>query len=343
MKPRRHARLSLLLGVLGALGSRAARAADDPCEAVTVAADSDLNARFPDLLRQIQRAVATRSGIDTCARVELSLRNGAAVGVDVTLPDGRSASRTAAASEDVLPTLEALLLVPTRAANDAPDESAATPARLPARRARATPTPAARATRKQRAANASERDTLVGSRELAPRTLGVELSLISGARVGDGQTSFGLGALSFLEASGWLFGLEARADRYQSLTGDMQSTALELAFLLGRRSHFQNFALDLSAGPAIAESGIAGSDMEVVQAGTTPRPPEPPPQQSSGPVPRLLVGARLGFSPRSLFRTFVGIDGEVGPARAVENTDTRSPGFPNWTVGLAIGATLGTR
>ena len=48
--------------------------------------------------------------------------------------------------------------------------------------------------------------------------------------------------------------------------------------------------------------------------------PSPPPRVrfNSGSVPRLLVGARLGFSPHSVFRTFIGVDGEFGPAGARE-------------------------
>jgi hypothetical protein len=74
--------------------------------------------------------------------------------------------------------------------------------------------------------------------------------------------------------------------------------------------------------------------------------PSPPPtsEPSSAPVARLLLGARLGFSPRSVLRTFVGIDGELGPSRssaAVEG-NTSSPRMPTYTVGLALGATVGT-
>jgi hypothetical protein len=59
----------------------------------------------------------------------------------------------------------------------------------------------------------------------------------------------------------------------------------------------------------------------------------------------LLVGARLGFSPRSVFRTFVGVDGELGPSRtaaAPEANVSSSPRMPTFTVGLSLGATVGT-
>jgi hypothetical protein len=57
---------------------------------------------------------------------------------------------------------------------------------------------------------------------------------------------------------------------------------------------------------------------------------------------RLLLGARLGFSPRSVFRTFVGIDGEVGPTQASNDDVSASARLPSFSVGLALGATVGT-
>lgn len=346
MTVRPPAKRLALLGVLAVFGPSSALAADGACSAMAVQADAGVRARWPDLLPGVRDELATLDDLDTCAHVELSLKQGM-IGVDVNLPDGRSASRTAASREDVIPTLQALLLVPEhRTASETSDtlvESA--PPRAPEtevrpvlrRRPRALP-----ARREQGAENVLP--------ALEPRALGVELSLLSGARIGDGQTSFGLGALSFLELSGWLIGGQARADRYQSLAGDSQETALELAFLLGKRLQFSSVALDITGGVGVAEKGISLSDTRVVRTSvpaSMPPPPttatEPPPEPTSGPVPRLLFGSRLGFSPRSVFRTFVGIDGEVGPARADAITDSRAATLPTWTVGLSLGATVGTR
>ncbi|HWA72058.1 MAG TPA: hypothetical protein VG937_06990 [Polyangiaceae bacterium] len=336
-----------LLGLVAVVNPGPAFAADRPCSAMTVEGDANLRARWPDLLPGVRDELAKLDDLDTCAHVALSLRQGL-IGVDVTLPDGRSASRTAALREDVIPTLQALLLVPEhRTAAEASDALV-----------ESTPPPAPEATRhpvsRARLRALPTRDERGASRlppSLEPRALGIELSLLSGARIGDGQTSFGLGALSFLELGGWLIGGEARADRYQSLAGDSQETALELALLLGRRLQFSGVALDFTGGLAVAEKGIAISDTQVVrESAASPIAPtmpsattEPPPEPTSGAVPRLLFGSRLGFSPRSVFRTFIGIDGEVGPARADEITDGRAPTLPTWTVGLALGATVGTK
>jgi hypothetical protein len=107
-------------------------------------------------------------------------------------------------------------------------------------------------------------------------------------------------------------------------------------------------ALDLTAGPAVAIKGFALSETEVRAVDTTappmtaPMPPPPRSDTSSGPAPRLLLGARLGFSPRSVFRTFIGIDGEIGPARDATNAEPSSARLPAYSVGLALGATVGT-
>ena len=98
----------------------------------------------------------------------------------------------------------------------------------------------------------------------------------------------------------------------------------------------------------MAQKGVTFSQTESVQAVGMPSmpPPKPRSQPSSGPVARLLVGARLGFSPRSVFRAFIGIDGEWGPARAQVapgQDPSVSPSMPSYTVGVSLGATVGTR
>jgi hypothetical protein len=115
----------------------------------------------------------------------------------------------------------------------------------------------------------------------------------------------------------------------------------------GKRIRFREVTLDLAAGPGFAIKGAMSSetDVTIVDVSSTqppPPPPEPPPPEpSSGPVPRLLAGVHLGFSPRSVLRTFVGVDGTFGPARA-GGLGPSSPSMPRWTLGLTLGATVGT-
>jgi hypothetical protein len=323
-------------GVLCALAPRAAHGAEGACAVGNISADAALSERFPDLVRRVRDEVLARNDIDACARIALSLRDSSIV-VEVALPDGRSASRAAQQHEDVIPTLQALLLVPRRAA----DPAALAPARSTDSEVRRAPE---RARKKLRQASEVRR-------ELAPLPadsaggVGVELSVLGGARVGDGQASFGLGAMSFLDLSGWLVGFEGRADRYQLLAGGGPETALELGALFGRRLRVGGVTLDVAGGPAVAIKGTM-SDTEVVMVAMGPAEPPPPPprpERSSGPAPRMLAGVRLGFSPGSVFRTFVSVDGSYGATRAEGNPSSGSPRLPSWTLGLALGATVGTR
>ena len=337
MKARPPAPLLALVVLLAAQGPRLARAAERGCPAIAVEPDAGFRARFPDLLGRIQDELAARADLDACAHVALRFEN-AEIDVSVTLPDGRSASRSVARREDVMPTLQALLLVP----DQPPRVSAPSPTSSP-------PAAKAQRSRRQRArvdlTEPSAHDVPV-TPPPAARELGFELSAISGVRFGDGQFGYGAGVLSFLEVHHWLAGFEGRADGYRSMFGGDPQTALELAILAGRRFDFGSVALDFTAGPGVAMKGVTFSDVQRVEVMGTPpaMPPPPRDEPSSGPVPRLLLGARLGFSPRSVFRTFVGIDGELGPSRSSEEPqiNVSSPRMPTFTVGLALGATVGT-
>jgi hypothetical protein len=343
MKRRFSPRLVSLCGLLWAITPRAALAADRACTALAIESDAALRERWPDLIPRIRDDLQARDDLDACAHVSLSLRADTAIGVTVALPDGRSASRTVQRLDDVSPTLQALLLVPepTHA------ESARTATRIlpkaPRRTRTRTGTGTRTPTRTPARPTAEGRDVLGSASTISGTGLGIELSVVTGARIGDGQASFGLGAVSFLNFSGWLLGFGGRVDGYRPLSGGPSDAALELGVLLGRRIRFPTVTLDVVAGPGIAIKGEM-SDRQVlpVQMPAV-RPAEPPPESSSGPVPRLLAGARLGFSPDSILRTFVGIEAAFGPARAEGSPSPNSPSLPNWTLGLALGATLGTR
>jgi hypothetical protein len=263
--------------------------------------------------------------------------------VAVVLPDGRSATRSVSRPEDTVPTLEALLLLPQRGAqaqtlaveplvSEAPPASSLStppsessppgPPEVPAGPGLAVP----------------ERDASAASPGHSPSRVRIELSVLTGARIGDGQTGVGLGALSLLDLSGWLVGFEGRADRYQTLAGGASPEgALELAVLGGRRFRFQNVALDLTAGPAVVPQGTTTlkAHSAITGNGIT--------ESTSSTAPRLLLGARVSFGALSTLHTFVGIDGELGPPRAGDGEDVPgAPRLPLWTLGLALGATVGT-
>src|ERR1017187_854242 len=105
----RYASSCVLSGALAAFCASRALAAAPPCSRIAVAVEESLRARWPELPEQVREAFETRTDIDACARVEVTLNDGS-IAIGVTLPDRRSASRRVSRREDVLPTLEALLL-----------------------------------------------------------------------------------------------------------------------------------------------------------------------------------------------------------------------------------------
>jgi hypothetical protein len=315
------------------------RAAELGCPGMSVATDAGFRERHPDLLARIHSEFAARTDVDPCARVEIGV-DGGSIRVSVTLPDGRAASRSVTRSDDLVPSLQALLIVP-----DGPAVAS-----NPAPRPSAPASPAAPAYRPH--SDRFERNASILAP--SPRTLGFELAVISGARVGDGQLGFGAGVLSLLEVRSWLLGFEGRIDAYRPLLGGDPGTVLELGILAGRRFDFGSVALDVTIGPAVAMKDFAVTETEnvSVQVNSTapapaPAPPPPPPTKieedpSTGPAPRLLLGARLGFRPRSTFRPFLGLDGELGPSRIALDAGPTASRLPTYVVGLAFGASVGT-
>jgi hypothetical protein len=329
--------LPVLAGILAGVCVRPALAADASCAAVAIEATASVTTRWPGLLEEVREAFEARDDIDRCARVALTAHD-ASITVEVVLPDGRSAGRPVSRREDVLPTLEALLLVPRRTAQAQPLAAldAASPASPPAR----SPSKPPEESPRPRAVPSvgADRDSSTSSPERRARRVGIELSVLTGARIGDGQSGFGLGALSFVDLSGWLVGFEGRADAYKPLSGGPTGDgALELAVLAGRRFRFHDVALDLTAGGAAAMQGTSTytSQSPITGTGFT--------ASSSSTVPRLLLGARVDFGALSMLHTFVGIDGDFGPARVGDTTGIPNvPRLPLWTLGLALGATVGT-
>jgi hypothetical protein len=339
--------LPVLTGVLATLCVRSAFAGGPPCSTVTIEADVSVNTRWPGLQNDLREAFEARDDIDRCARVALTERD-ASVTVEVVLPDGRSATRSLSRREDVVPTLEALLVMPQRSAQALQAQKAGLePA--PSGSPLASPMPAA----PSGTAPAGTRPVpsapglAVPSHEAAaplpgrpPSRLRIELSVITGARIGDGQVGVGLGAFSFLEVSGWLVGFEGRADRYEVLSGGTPSAGtLELGVLGGPRFRFQNMALDLIAGPAAVLQGTTTFESKSTGGGGS-----DVSGSSSSTAPRLLLGARVNFGARSLLHVFVGVDGELGPPRLGDGASMPGvPRLPVWTLGLALGATVGTQ
>jgi hypothetical protein len=323
-------RLAVLIAALAALGGRAASAALPRCGQIVVECDADVRGRWPDLADQVREAFEMRDDIDSCARVRLTTIDTAIV-LDVRLPDGRTAARSVLRGEDVVPALEALLLLPGAGARPQSEEPAAAPASAP--RPPANPTPRSETT-------LALRNPEVPGQQLGgdPSHFGVDLSIAVGARVGDGQVGAGLRLVSFLELARWLVGFRGGLDRYQPTAGRPGAMALELGMLGGRRVHFAASTLDVVGGPALALRGMASVTQEATGSAAISMS-----QMRSDPLLRLLASARLGFG-HSPVHAFLELDAEVGSPQA--DSDTTIPGAPHlplWTVGIAVGAAVGTR
>ena len=318
----------VLTGILVGLRAPDARAAS--CPQMTIEADPSIRARWPRLVQLARETFEARDDLDRCARVVLSSREGM-IRVEVSLPDGRSAHRSVSVGEDMMAVLEALLIVPEGARTR--EET-----RDPARTTTDAPVPASATVAPYSTAvvSAPAREAPVPTWTQPSSRLRIELSVLTGARIGDGQASIGLGAVSFLDLSGWLLGFAGRADRYEMLDGPHSAGALELALLGGHRWRFQTMALDLVGGPAMALGGTTSYETQSKAGGIQSA-------SASNTVPRLLVEARLIFAASSALHTFVAVDGDFGPANAPDaSLLPNAPRLPTWTAGLALGATVGT-
>lgn len=313
-----------------------AHAAAPTCGSLDVGAEPAVATRWPAIEDDVRAAFADRDDVDRCAHVML-VAHGHAIVAEVTLPDGRSTSRAVTRREDVLPALEPLLLLPGKAV-EARDDAVVGVSEVGARReeeaspADAAPVsitmaPAERAPAPDAVSRATPRAT-------NEHRIRFEISAVTGARVGDGQFGLGIGAQSFLEVSSWLVGFSARADGYQTLSGQQSAGVLGLGVLGGRRLWIgKTVTWDFVLGPAAAIQGTDTYESDTPRGHVS--------VTASGIVPRLVTGTRFTFAARSLFRTFVGIDGELGPDRDSKGIP-EAPKLPIWTLGLAIGATVGT-
>ena len=322
-----------------ALQARAARADVTGCSALSVETDAAVSERWPGLVREIRGYFASRSEVERCARVTLALRHGQ-IQVAVISSDGRSAARRVAEREDIVPLLEALLIVPPADAasepageqeplaaesSTAPELALSSPKKTPA-----TPKPRrAEPVARQLSPAGTDRDAAAAGQPAASSHFRIELSAVTAARAGDGQASLSLGALSLLDFSSWLVGFEGRGESY---SGDRPQATLQLGMLIGKRVQLRAAtALDLLAGPAVLQQGsyTFQSNMMV-------------PETRSGRLPRLVVASHLNLGQGSVLRGFIGIEGQIGPPGG-DDTEWGPPPLPIWMMGLALGGTVGSR
>ena len=301
------------VAVLGA-GRTAHAAATPGCGPLAVRADSTVRERWPELPATIRGTFEARTDVDACAGIDLAAA-GATIQVTVILADGRTATRSVSRPEDVLPALEALLLLPDGPAADGTAD--APPARTP------DPAPAS-PTIARAAIPAAPVESATPFR--------IEIALAADARAGDGWYGAGGGVAALVDLSHWLLGFEGRLDRYRAADADAEAVGLELIALGGRRFNWgSSRTLDLTVGPALALHGTSAMSTENVAQTATTRFVVSQTGNDGG-LARFILGCRLTFRAQSLLRTFVQLDADLGQS-----------GLPSWTLGLALGAAVGTR
>jgi hypothetical protein len=312
-----------LAAALATLTPRPALAVDFGCAPMNIEIAPDVRVRWPEAAVLLRQALAGREDIDTCAHVKLEWIDGA-FALKVALPDGRSTTRSVQRQEDVVPTAEALLLVPRRSA-PTPESSTSTPPREGPLAINLQPPTA-------------DRDE-AGPVARPPSRVRFELGAETVGSIGDGQAGAGFGVLSFLELRGWLVGVQGRANYFQALTGGGREGALEVAGLAGRRVRFGALALDVTAGPGFAVQPATATVITQTRSNPGDTVSDTDSHVSAGIAPRLLIGARLNFRARSSLRTFVGVDADLGGTGDDVPNLSRIPG---WTAGLAVGAAMET-
>ncbi|HEY6723568.1 MAG TPA: hypothetical protein VI197_06025 [Polyangiaceae bacterium] len=318
--------------ILGTACVHPAAGASEACEAVVVSADPAVSTRWPDLHERVRRSLGARRDIDRCARVHLR-PNRDGLTLEVILQDGRSATRWLPSSEDVLPGLEALLLVPSPSSS--PSRSRVPPrSTLPPAAPVAKPPPAKQPTHREDPASVRDQG-LAPEGARVDRRVGATLSLGGGARAGDGQVSSNLGAMALVIVSDWLAGFEARATSYEvPMSGHIPQSAVELTAVGGHRFGNGMFGVDLLLGPTlVVQQDVAVREERNGRVDHT---------HTSRFLPRVFAASRLTIGARSILSGFVGLEAAAGPSgTSDQDVTTALAPLPVWMLGFVVGATVG--
>jgi hypothetical protein len=337
MMPRPFLGIPTLAGILAAVCPAPVRAAELGCVGLRLEVEPELERRFPDLADRVRQAFAARDDTDACPEVKLAFAR-QEIQLRVALADGRAAERTLARAEDVIPTLQALVIVPERSDAGVPERSfpdEPAPAAAPrSNEARARSTRTARRTPAPDAAVADPGLMPAPGESAEPSTLRIELSAAVGAHSGEnGRSSLNFGVQSLLDIHRFLAGFQVRLDQYQGGEGG----AFELAALGGRRFELGVVGLDVLIGPSLAFPTSSSTDVAVREGAEVAR--LPPPPTDEGNAVFAFLGVRSSFFPNSNLRPFVAGDAAL---RLDERASPDADLFPTWAVGVAIGATVGT-
>lgn len=338
------ARVPALAGILATFYPSHAASAEVACAGLRLEVEGALERRFPDLAESVRAAFSARDDTDACPQVRLTFAD-PAIQLEVALADGRSTVRSLARPEDVVPTLQALVIVPERpeAANSSPPARAGTSKQVASERSR----PAHRQARRPASGAAASGTNPTSDRGLVaappdafePSDVRIELSTFLGAHSGeDGRSSLNFGVSALLDVHRFLGGLQLRVDQYQGMAQG-QGNAFELAALLGRRFDLEIVGLDLLIGPSAAFQGSSGDSQDVSATEMRSITVTNSATEADENAAYVCAAARGSLFPHSALRPFVAADAAL---RLDEHAAHVAPLFPEWALGVSIGVTVGT-
>lgn len=271
----------------------------------------DLQPRWQAAVAHACSAIAELTGVDPGARVRISPVDRDVVTVEVTLADGRFATRRVVSPDALLTTLQALVVVPPSAAEEAPREPAPSAASASTPRDEA-PAPAPEPTAPHASNVAFELGGSLGGRVAAHGYLSAAPAGFAEVRVGS-----------------WLLGALIRWDVIGSKSAPLvdvfEMETVVVGIVTARRVALGFGSIDAGLSPRVAvetqtfEGGAGEQSLSAIDV-------------------RLGAFARLGFGTAAL-RPILEIDADVSPSRLrrVAQLDPRLPELPSWSAGLSAG------
>lgn len=325
----------MALSVASLAGSADARANDRVCDGARIHVAGDVERRWRAAIDAACSAMATLPGVDPTAHVRMAAID-RDLALEVTLADGRFASRRVLSPDALLATLEALLVVPPSAAseasevNEVPEVSRASTAKAD---------DGGRVERVQPPSAMGSSSTWPRLEEPAPSqrpangepTTAIELGGGAGGRVAaQGYLSASVSGFADIRVGNWLLGTLIRWDvlgtKSAPLVDVFEMETVVAGIAVARRVRLGFGSLDAGVSPRLAvetqtfESGAAGES-----------------SLSSTDV-RLGAFGRLSFG-KSALRPIIEVDADVSPSRLrrVTQLDPRLPALPSWSAGLSAG------
>jgi hypothetical protein len=310
--------------------SAGARADGRPCDRARIHVVGDVQPRWRAAIDGACTAMTMLTGVDPTAEVRMAAID-RDLALEVTLADGRFASRRVVAPDALLSTLEALLVVPPSEPGEsddasAPRESRASKAADAAHGESVRPAAVIGSTWPR-----SEEPGPVEPRRNGEATTAIELGGGAGGRVAArGYLSASVAGFADIRVGNWLLGTLIRWDVIGSKSAPLvdvfEMETVVVGIVVARRVGLGFGSLDAGLSPRLAvetqtfESGAAGES------------------SLSATDVRLGAFGRLSFG-KSALRPIVELDADVSPSRLrrVAQLDPRLPALPAWSTGLSAG------